>query len=113
RLVGKPGRALLGESRPLVAGCGQHRGRAARQPPPLTRLGAGPTRPYSDGFGSTSAPVYAPLPTLMIGQLRTTWASRSVSVPFFSTALICVSLVSRTGVAPAFQVRIVSDQSGE
>jgi hypothetical protein len=49
----------------------------------------------------------------MIGQLSTTWASRSVSVPFFSTALICVSLVSTTGLAPGFQVRMVSDQSGE
>ncbi len=52
-------------------------------------------------------------PTLMIGQFRTTWPSRSVNVPFFSTALIWVSLLSTTGFAPAFQVRIVSAQSGE
>ena len=49
----------------------------------------------------------------MIGQFSTTWPSRSVNVPFFSTALIWVSLFSTTAFAPAFQVRIVSAQSGE
>ena len=52
-------------------------------------------------------------PTLMIGQLSTTCASRSVRLPVFSIASTCVSLLITTGVAPAFHVRIVSDQSGE
>ena len=49
-------------------------------------------------------------PTLTIGQFRTVWPSRSVNVPFFSTALICVSLLSTIGFALAFHVRSVSAQ---
>src|SRR5712692_5158363 len=56
---------------------------------------------------------YAPLPTAMIGQLSLVVVARSVSPPFFSSLLICVSLVIKTGFALAFQVRIVSFQIGE
>jgi hypothetical protein len=62
-----------------------------------------------------SVPVrgYEPLPTLMIGQLSLIEVDRSVSPPFFSSWLTWVSLLIRTGVALAFQVRIVSFQIGE
>jgi hypothetical protein len=49
----------------------------------------------------------------MIGQLSLIEVARSVSVPFFSSLSTCVSLVINVGVALAFQVRIVSFQTGE
>src|SRR5438132_1778003 len=52
-------------------------------------------------------------PTLTIGQLSLTEVERSLSPPFFSSWLICVSLLIKTGFALAFQVRIVSFHTGE
>jgi hypothetical protein len=49
----------------------------------------------------------------MIGQLSLFGVERSVSIPFFSSWSTCVSLLIRTAVALAFQVRIVSFQIGE
>jgi hypothetical protein len=49
----------------------------------------------------------------MIGQLSRIVVSRSVNMPFFLSLSTCVSLVISTGDALAFQVRIVSFQTGE
>jgi hypothetical protein len=49
----------------------------------------------------------------MIGQLSRIDVPRSVRTPVFSSWSTCVSLLITTGVALAFQVRIVSFQTGE
>jgi len=73
-----------------------------------SRRAADSIRRHADARGWSD---YEPLPTLMIGQLSLIEVARSVSPPFFSSWSICVSLLIRTGVALAFQLRIVSFQT--
>src|SRR5262249_36841855 len=61
---------------------------------------------------SRERPDQPPLPTLMIGALRTMWASFSVSFAFFSRASIWSSWPRSTGFTPFFQVSQTSSQSG-